>query len=205
LNTILLVRHGTTDWVDQHILHGITDIPLNENGLRQARQAASALKGITAHALYTSPLSRCVQTAQEIGGALGMTPLHKEGFKELNFGWLEGRPIRDHSSQEYGYWVNLFDHHLHQFIRRISGESLSAFNQRVTRDWRAILAENPKGTIVVVGHSAVFNSILTNYFGRNFPPGKTYYTLHPGSITEIHLDPDGQAQLVRMDDTAHLG
>ena len=37
--------------MDQHILHGITDIPLNENGLRQAREAAEALKFTSKHLL----------------------------------------------------------------------------------------------------------------------------------------------------------
>jgi broad specificity phosphatase PhoE len=204
LTNIILVRHGTTDWVDRHILHGITDIPLNENGLRQARQAAGALKGVKARALYSSPLSRCLQTANEIGAALALDPIPRDGFKELDFGWLEGKPIRDHSSQDFGPLVNLFDHYLHHFVRSVSGESIGAFEKRVNAAWDAVLEENPQGIVIVVGHSAVFNTILIRHFGRNFPPGKTYYTLHPGSFTEIQMDGDGRASLVRMDEAGHI-
>ena len=57
MKTLLLVRHGTTDWVDNNILHGITDIPLNANGLRQAREVAEALKNVPASHLYSSSLT----------------------------------------------------------------------------------------------------------------------------------------------------
>ena len=201
---IILVRHGTTDWVDRHILHGITDIPLNANGLRQARQAADALKDVQARAMYSSPLSRCLQTAGEIGAILGLEPIPRDGFKEIDFGWLEGKPIRDHSAQDFRPLVNLIDHYLHNFIRSVSGESRTAFEKRVNAAWDAVLGENPLGTVIVVGHSAVFNTILIRHFGRNFPPGKTYYTLHPGSITEIRMARDGRASLVRMGEAGHI-
>ena len=58
MKNLLLVRHGTTDWVDNNILHGITDIPLNANGLRQAREVAEALKHVPARHLYSSSLKR---------------------------------------------------------------------------------------------------------------------------------------------------
>ncbi|HUV15914.1 MAG TPA: histidine phosphatase family protein, partial [Pelolinea sp.] len=82
MRQILLVRHGTTEWVDKHVLHGITDIPLNENGLRQARETARALKSIKASHMYTSPLSRCLQTAEIIGEQADLKPVMLDGLKE---------------------------------------------------------------------------------------------------------------------------
>ena len=58
MRTFYLVRHGTTEWVENRILHGITDIPLNESGMKQAQAAGRALAGIDASRLYTSTLSR---------------------------------------------------------------------------------------------------------------------------------------------------
>ena len=205
MTTILLIRHGTTNWVDQHILHGITDIPLNENGLRQARQAAGALKDIHARSLYTSPLMRCVQTAEVIGGQLGLPPQPREGLKELNFGWLEGRKFRDHSSQNFSPLVKQIDHYTHYLIRLLTGESMASLRRRVSQEWERILAENPPGsTLVVVGHSAVFNTLLIRCFGSNFPDGNLYYSMQPGSISEIRLTTEGEAELVRLNDSAHL-
>lgn len=202
--TFYFVRHGTTDWVDKHILHGITDVPLNEDGLRQARETARAMKGSGAKNLYTSPLSRCLQTAEIISDALGLEPVQMDGLKELNFGWLEGRSFRDHSSQDFGPVIQFLDHYWHHFIRAISGEPIRKLRRRVMREWEMILEENEEGSSIIVGHSAVFNNILIHYFGKNFPDGKTYYVMRPGSINEIEITPDGRARLVRMDDVSHL-
>lgn len=204
MRRLLLVRHGTTAWVEMHRLHGITDIPLNENGLRQAREAAQALKSENAQSLYTSPLQRCRQTAEIIGKEIVLEPKDMPGLKELNFGWLEGRSFRDHSSQNYSYLVKLYDQYAHQMIRALSGESIRSFQLRIMADWNQILEENPHGTVIVVGHSAVFNNILIHYFGKNFPKGHTYYSMAPGSINEIIMDDQGNAELVRLNDTAHL-
>lgn len=204
MKRLLLVRHGTTAWVDKHKLHGITDIPLNENGSRQAKEAAQALKSINVNSLYTSPLQRCRQTADIIGKETRLEPRDMTGLIELNFGWLEGRPFHDHSSQNFSYLVRLYDQFAHRVIRALTGESIRSFQRRIMADWNRILDENPEGTIIVVGHSAVFNNILIHYFGKNFPKGHTYYSMAPGSINEIVFDDQGKAELVRLNDTAHL-
>lgn len=203
LTTFILVRHGTTDWVDQHILHGITDIPLNENGLQQAHLAARALEGIKAQSLYSSPLIRCMQTADILSEKLGPQPVALDGLKELDFGWWEGKPFRDHSMQDYGPINRFIDKYFRQLIRSLTGESRRNFQKRVFAAWDRMLSDNPHGTVVVVGHSAVFNTILIKYFGRNFPKGKSYYIMHPGSIIEMVIEPNGRSRLVRMNDVAH--
>lgn len=204
MRQLLLVRHGTTEWVDKHILHGVTDIPLNENGKRQAREAATALKSINTQRLYSSPLTRCRQTAEIIKEKLGRDIIELEGLRELNFGWLEGRPFRDHSSQEFSRLIKLYDHFAHRVIRALTGEPIKQFRSRVMADWVRILEENPEGTVIIVGHSAVFNTILIHYFGENFPEEHTYYAMAPGSINEIVIGDNDSAELVRLNDTSHL-
>ena len=91
MTTYYLVRHGTTAWVDQQRLHGITDIPLNDNGLRQAQCTAEAMRDIQAVHLFSSPLARAMQTAQAIGEKVQLTPsARRPGLIEINFGWMEG-------------------------------------------------------------------------------------------------------------------
>lgn len=204
MKTILLVRHGTTEWVDRHILHGITDIPLNENGLRQAREVAEALKSIPASHLYTSPLTRCMQTAQAIAARVNLQPVPLEGLKEMDFGWLEGKPFRDLTSQNIKPLVRFFDQYQHLFIRMISGESITHLRRRVLAAWQQILDENMGEISIVVGHSAVFNNILIHHFGKNFPKGMHYYSMRPCSIAEIEINDTDQAHLVRMNDISHL-
>ena len=202
--TFYLVRHGVTQWVEDQILHGITDIPLNETGMRQAEETAKALKGCGAERLYSSPLQRCMQTAVIIGKALNLDPIPMEGLREMDFGWLEGRPFRDHSTRNYGKWVQFLDHQAHRIVRTISGEPIRKFRKRVLKDWNTIIEENKEERAIVVGHSAVFNTILIHHFGEYFPNGKRYYAMNPGCINEIRIEKEGEASLVRFNDTSHL-
>jgi broad specificity phosphatase PhoE len=204
LAVIYLVRHGTTDWVDLHRLHGITDVPLNAVGLRQSEQAAAALKDFKVEAVYSSPLERCMQTAECLGRSLGVVPVPLEGLCERDFGLLEGRILRDHTAQDFSKLVQEFDNLIHRLASLVSGESQRHFQARVLSAWLGILQEHMQGNVVVVGHSAVFNTILIHHFGRNFPNGKPYYTLQPGSITEIEIAPAGEAHLIRLDDHRHI-
>ena len=204
MKTLLLVRHGTTDWVDNNILHGITDIPLNENGLRQANEAAEALKHVPASHLYSSSLKRCMQTAQAISANVHLDPIPLDGLIEMDFGWLEGKPLMDHRKLEKSSLARFIDRFRFIFVRTISGESIRHLRRRVLSAWQQILDENKDEISIVVAHSAVFNNILIHHFGRNYPKGSHYYSMRPCSICEIEINAAGQARLVRMDDVAHL-
>src|SRR3989344_292157 len=69
---LILVRHGVTDWNVEGRWHGLTDIPLNEKGRKQAREAAKLLSGMRVDSVYTSMLSRTTQTYDEICSTLGL-------------------------------------------------------------------------------------------------------------------------------------
>lgn len=204
MKRIILVRHGTTKWVDEHRLQGISDIPLNENGIQQARKTAAALKSIRFDAVYTSPLSRCRQTAEIICEQADVQPVDVPGLKEINFGWLEGVRYRDHSAHDYGPLVRFYDRRVLPLIRALSGESNEKFIKRVLASWEPLMDERPRGTILVVGHWGVIKTILTRYFGPASEDSHDPYTTAPNSITEIVLDEEGRAELVRYNDTAHL-
>ncbi len=170
----------------------------------QAEETARALRGCGAKKLYTSSLSRCEQTAQAIGNEIGSKPISMDNLVEINFGWLEGKHLRDHDKGEYGKFLEIIDHHTFNIIRMVSGESKKKLNQRVLNGWNTILAENPKGTAIVVAHSGVFNSILIHYFGKAHLKNNTYYHLNPCSITEISIGASNQAELIRLNDNSHL-
>src|ERR1041384_8547771 len=65
---LYIARHGETDWNVQHKLQGMTDIPLNDNGRRQAAAPAESLNGVPLDAIYSSTLSRRRDTARTVGG-----------------------------------------------------------------------------------------------------------------------------------------
>ena len=64
--TIILVRHGQTDWNLKKLMQGRTDIPLNETGRVQALEVKEKLKNERIDICFSSPLSRTLTTAKII-------------------------------------------------------------------------------------------------------------------------------------------
>jgi probable phosphoglycerate mutase len=89
--TFALVRHGQTDWNAEGRLQGSTDIPLNDVGRGQARDAVAALSGYEWDAIVSSPLSRAAETADLIAAGLGLSVARRvPELVERSFGPAEG-------------------------------------------------------------------------------------------------------------------
>ena len=74
---------GETDWNIARRMQGHSDIPLNANGLRQARQAAAGMRGLPIDRILTSPLRRAKQTAQAVAAGRGVPVLIEENLIEM--------------------------------------------------------------------------------------------------------------------------
>ncbi|MDN4643117.1 histidine phosphatase family protein [Arthrobacter sp. PsM3] len=91
LTTFALVRHGQTDWNAQRRLQGSTDIPLNDVGRGQSRDAVAVLSGYEWDAIVSSPLSRAAETADLIAAGLGLGLVRRvPELTERSFGPAEG-------------------------------------------------------------------------------------------------------------------
>src|SRR6476619_7379840 len=89
--TFALVRHGQTDWNAQRRLQGATDIPLNDVGRGQARDAVAVLSAYEWDAIVSSPLSRAAETADLIAAGLGLSVARRvPELAERSFGPAEG-------------------------------------------------------------------------------------------------------------------
>ena len=89
------VRHGQTNWNIQGKWQGHTDIELNETGVLQAKQAADQLREHQFSAIYSSDLSRALQTAEAINIHHGMRIITDERLREQHFGKWEGLGQKD--------------------------------------------------------------------------------------------------------------
>ena len=91
LTTFALVRHGQTDWNAERRLQGATDIPLNDVGRGQARDAVAVLAPYEWDAVVSSPLSRAAETTDLIAEGLGLTVARRvPELAERSFGPAEG-------------------------------------------------------------------------------------------------------------------
>jgi len=88
---ILIIRHGETAWNRNNVFRGTYDIPLNENGKKQARLLAQSLEAVRIDAAYTSPLSRAKETADIVSRSHGISPVVHDGFIDMDYGEWTGK------------------------------------------------------------------------------------------------------------------
>jgi uncharacterized phosphatase len=91
--TIVLARHGETDWNRERRFQGRADIPLNDAGRAQARELAERLRSDSVSALYTSPLRRAAETARIVGERLDLPVRVSEPLSEIDVGSWQGLTI----------------------------------------------------------------------------------------------------------------
>src|SRR3954462_1932952 len=141
MTTLLLVRHGETDWNAEGRLQGHTDRPLNEYGRRQAKELAARLAREHVDAIYASDLSRARETAEIVGERLGLTVVIDPDLREKNWGNWEGLTG---------------DERVHvEFV----GESPIDHRTRVMAAVDRIVARHPGQRIVVVTHGGSLRRI----------------------------------------------
>lgn len=86
---IWLTRHGQTNLNKKHLMQGLTDEPLNERGMEQARAARERIGDIHFDAVYASPLDRAITTASIIGGISKEDVIIDPRIIEVDFGKYE--------------------------------------------------------------------------------------------------------------------
>jgi broad specificity phosphatase PhoE len=157
---IYLARHGETDWNAERRLQGRTDTPLNSTGRQQAAKLAEKLKGVRLDAVYSSTLSRSVETAAIARGGAPVKSL--AGLNERNHGKFEGAKVDGSDPVTEKEWRQRRrdpDDELD------GGESLNQFYERVRTALAAIRSEHNSGTILIVGHSLTNQMILRALLG----------------------------------------
>jgi len=93
---ILLTRHGKTEWNRIRRFQGRSDVPLNQKGREQGHVLALALKDEPIKAIYSSPLSRAMETARLIRVFHSSAPLvEEEGLVEMDLGEFDGMEAGD--------------------------------------------------------------------------------------------------------------
>jgi broad specificity phosphatase PhoE len=97
--TIVLVRHGETDWNRDRRFQGHADTPLNEVGRTQAAELAETLEPESLTALYTSPLRRASETAAIVAARLGIDVRPLDALREIHVGEWEGLTVEEVQSR----------------------------------------------------------------------------------------------------------
>src|SRR5262245_6664164 len=104
---LFLVRHGATTATEEDRFSGSTDAELSEEGRWQAARLGERLSRQNITAIYSSPLSRALDTARIVAGHCGVEPIARDGLREIGHGHWEGMKRDDverRFGREYASW-----------------------------------------------------------------------------------------------------
>jgi 2,3-bisphosphoglycerate-dependent phosphoglycerate mutase len=165
----LLVRHGRTDWNDQKRIQGLSDIPLNERGIRQAQQVAHLLASEEKYvsAIYASDLQRAADTAREIAKAFNQNTISDPGLREICAGEAEGLSEHDFETLYGPAFAQLEVVYADRWERWHQspipgGESKANMIRRVERCLKKIAKDHEGKAVVVVTHSGIMKTLITH-------------------------------------------
>jgi broad specificity phosphatase PhoE len=109
VTTILLARHGETDWNREGRFQGHADPPLNETGRAQAAELAAELEAVGLAAVYSSPLRRALETAQAVAAEHGLDPVAVDALREVDVGSWQGLTrveIETQFPEQFARWLD---------------------------------------------------------------------------------------------------
>ena len=198
---LVLVRHGETEWNKTGRFQGHYDVALNGRGVAQALETARAVAEWQHTAVYSSPLNRAMQVAQEISNLSGKPVVPVDYFMELSLGDLEGvtgQELRRGWPELYTTWRGNPGAAVMP-----NGESLVQLQERA---WSALMdLEQKHGAdeaVIVVSHNFAIRTMIGKLLGV---PLANFHrmSLNLASICVIECDQRGR-RLVSYNSVHHL-
>lgn len=158
---LILIRHGETDWNIEGRYQGQEDPPLNEQGLKQARQLARDIAKLDIDVLYSSPLLRASQTAEIIQLHLNIPLFIEPRLKEIHQGDWQSR-LRSEIERLYPDLFRRWETDPWE-VTPPNGESLYQVQTRVHEALEEILARHANRSIGIVAHRIPLALIKMRY------------------------------------------
>jgi len=184
IKTVLLFRHGETDWNQRGRFQGQTDVPLNATGVGQSRALVRELSDRTIDAVLTSDLSRALETARFVAHSKNAPLIVNPLLREADLGEAEGL-TREEVIQRFGEpalqrWANAADLE----FRFEKGESKLEHQQRLFRCLEFELRLRPGTCFGVCSHGGAIRRILHHLDPKNDKP----FPIPNCALFEFHFD-----------------
>jgi len=203
MTTIILTRHGHVEGISPERFRGRTDLPLTRLGELQAMAVAARVASAWKPGrIYSSPLRRCLATAQTIAQACGAASEALDDLTDIDYGawqWQTTQEVRAASPDLLALWYSA--PHL---LRFPGGDSLQDLVARTANALRFVISRHPGATdtVVLVGHDSVNRALLLQLLDQ---PLSAYWRLaqQPCAINEIDIA-GGRVCVLRVNDTSHL-
>jgi broad specificity phosphatase PhoE len=170
VTTILLARHGETDWNRDRRFQGHADPPLNDRGRAQARDLAARLatEPERVAAIYASTLRRAHETAEIVGRHLGLPVATHEGLREIDVGSWSGlttTEVEQAFPEGFLRWLDYgpgWD----------DGETYEQMGERVMATLVELASTHPDDRILVVTHGGPVRAAQARCAGISIPEAR---------------------------------
>jgi len=158
-STIIVWRHGRTQWNAEQRWQGQTDIELDDIGLEQARISALAIAELNPSRIISSDLKRAFRTASFLAEATGLPITVDERLRETDGGQWEGLTLSDiqviHADYLDSWRTDM------SLPAGVTGETRGAVAKRVSAAIREHVETVGHGTLVVATHGGAARSVLS--------------------------------------------
>ena len=161
---IIVLRHGQTTYNAAGIWQGRLDAPLSDLGRQQASEAAAALTPYGIDLIYTSDLSRALDTARALGAAVGVDPVCDARLREIDVGEWAGMTTTEVTEQfpDEQAAISAGD----DLKRGRTGESVAEVATRADAFIRdVVLTLAPGTTMAVVSHGVTGRTLAAELVG----------------------------------------
>lgn len=171
MTTILLARHGETDWNRESRWQGWANPPLNDTGRAQARALARQLADVTLDAVYASDLRRAFETAEIVAQPHNVPVVADPGLREIDVGSWSGL-TQDEVKSRYPDGT------------RPDGESRTEHAGRVLAAVERIARRHPGARILLVTHGGTMRALRSGVSDEPFHP------IANCAVLELHFRDD---------------
>jgi probable phosphomutase (TIGR03848 family) len=200
VTTVLLVRHGLTATTGQVLTGWMPGVSLDDRGRTQATALAARLAPLPLAAIVSSPLQRCLQTAESISAARNGHPAAVEEdsrLGECRYGDWTGKPLKE--LEKDPLWPVVQAHPSAVTFPGAEGESMLQMQYRAVsavREWNSRLGKD--ATYLVCSHGDVIKAIVADSLGLHLDQYQRIQA-DPCSLTVIRYTPL-RPFLLRMND-----
>jgi broad specificity phosphatase PhoE len=198
---LYVVRHGATQLSVEDRFAGDVGVELSEEGRSQAERLAARVQDVGISAIYSSSLSRAVETARIIARGCGLEPTLSDGLREIRHGHWEGLTRGDVETRfaaEYAAW----EEDPFTFAPE-GGESGVSVLARVLPVARDIIIRHAGLNVLVVSHKATIRILLSSLLGFDPRGYRDRLDQAPACLNVLDFRDPVRARLMLFNDTSH--
>jgi broad specificity phosphatase PhoE len=198
VTTILLARHGQSDWNHSQRWQGFADRPLTEVGRRQAVELAERLDGTELDAIYSSDLQRARETAEIVARTKGLTVETTPDLREVDVGSWEGlsrAEAEERFPDGYGRWLQGGE-------GWDDGETYEQMSERVLSAIQRIAKAHAPDRVLAVAHGGSIRAVHAAALGVDVHSYRRIQRVEPNATLSAVCVADGR--LTELCDTEGL-